>query len=77
MADFCGLPAVRYAKLGFGWQIWVKEAIRIGYREMRLDTLPFMTEAIALYRKLGFTLIEPYYDTPMAGTLFLGRLLTA
>jgi len=55
----------------------LREAMRIGYREMRLDTLPFMTEAITLYRKLRFVPIEPYYDTPVAGTLFLGRSLTA
>jgi ribosomal protein S18 acetylase RimI-like enzyme len=55
----------------------LREAVRIGYDEIRLDTLPFMTEAIALYRKLGFAPIEPYYDTPVAGTLFLGRSLAA
>src|SRR5215207_3431052 len=32
----------------------VREAERIGYHEMRLDTLPSMAGAIALYRKLGF-----------------------
>ena len=53
----------------------IAEAIRIGYREMRLDTLPSMTEAIVLYRKAGFGPIEPYYDTPIAGTLFLARSL--
>jgi GNAT superfamily N-acetyltransferase len=53
----------------------IGEAMRIGYREMRLDTLPFMAEAIALYEKAGFRPIEPYYDTPLAGTIFLGRLL--
>lgn len=53
----------------------VKQAVRIGYHQMRLDTLPSMVEAIALYRKLGFVPIEPYYDTPVAGTLFLGRSL--
>ena len=53
----------------------VKEAERIGYREMRLDTLPSMAGAIALYRKLGFETIEPYYDTPMIGTIFMRRSL--
>jgi ribosomal protein S18 acetylase RimI-like enzyme len=53
----------------------IAEAIRIGYREMRLDTLPTMGEAIALYRKAGFLPIDPYYETPMAGTIFMGRRL--
>ena len=51
------------------------EATRIGYREMRLDTLPTMAEAVALYRSAGFVPVEPYYDTPVAGTVFLGRRL--
>ncbi len=55
----------------------VAAAAGIGYREMRLDTLPFMTEAIALYRTLGFAPIAPYYDTPVAGTIFLARALAA
>jgi ribosomal protein S18 acetylase RimI-like enzyme len=50
-------------------------AERIGYREMRLDTLPSMAGAQALYRKLGFDVIEPYYDTPVRGTLFMRRYL--
>src|SRR5271168_817477 len=54
----------------------VKEAERIGYREMRLDTLPSMAGAIALYRKLGFEPMEPYYDTPVIGTIFMRRSLT-
>jgi ribosomal protein S18 acetylase RimI-like enzyme len=55
----------------------IGEAVRIGYREMRLDSLPTMTEAMALYRKIGFVPIEPYYDTPIIGTVFLARPLTA
>jgi ribosomal protein S18 acetylase RimI-like enzyme len=47
------------------------EARRIGYREVRLDTLPSMATAFALYRKLGFQEMAPYYDTPVAGTRFL------
>ncbi|WP_159718228.1 GNAT family N-acetyltransferase [Geminicoccus flavidas] len=46
-----------------------------GYRGMRLDTLPDMTAAIALYRQMGFRPIPAYYETPVAGTLFLGRPL--
>jgi ribosomal protein S18 acetylase RimI-like enzyme len=55
----------------------IAEAVRIGYREMRLDTLPTMTEAISLYRKAGFVPIEPYYVTPIRGTIFLGQPLPA
>jgi ribosomal protein S18 acetylase RimI-like enzyme len=58
-------------------QAVMTEAKQLGYREVRLDTLPDMTEAIALYRQLGFQSIAPYYDTPVAGTLFLGRSLSS
>ena len=53
----------------------VEVAERIGYREMKLDTLPSMVGAQSLYRKLGFDVSEPYYDTPVAGTLFMRRKL--
>ena len=53
----------------------VLEAKRIGYQEIKLDTLPSMAEAISLYEKAGFNAIAPYYETPLAGTLFLGRSL--
>ena len=55
----------------------VTEAVRIGYSEMRLDTLPSMREALSLYEKVGFTPIEPYYETPIAGTVFLAKPLVA
>ena len=53
----------------------VERTRQIGYREIRLDTLSSMAAARALYRKSGFEITEPYYDTPVPGTLFMRRRL--
>jgi HAD superfamily hydrolase (TIGR01549 family) len=53
----------------------IREARRIGYRSMRLDTLPSMRQAIPLYRSLGFTGIAPYTENPVEGALFLEKEL--
>lgn len=47
------------------------QARRMGYRRVRLDTLRSMTGAMALYEKLGFSEVEPYYNNPLEGTRFL------
>ena len=50
----------------------ISEAKQIGYERMRLDTLPpKMDKAIALYNELGFKEIEPYYNNPVPGAMFM------
>lgn len=49
----------------------VKEAKRLGYTVVKLDTLPRMTAAIDMYARLGFERCDRYYDTPLVGTVFM------
>jgi len=49
----------------------MEDARRAGYRMLRLDTLPGLKTALALYRRLGFREREPYYDCLVPGTIFM------
>lgn len=50
----------------------IAEARQIGYKRMRLDTVePFMKDAVAMYRKLGFREIAPYCKNPVAGAMYM------
>jgi len=53
----------------------VEEGRSLGYREMRLDTIPSMRTAQELYRSLGFVEMEPYRPNPVPGARFLRRSL--
>lgn len=49
-----------------------EEARAIGYKKMRLDTLPDkMPLAVKLYESYGFRKIPPYYNNPYRQTLFM------
>jgi putative acetyltransferase len=65
-------PAFRGQRVGLELaHAIIREARTIGYRRMLLDTLPIMKDAIRLYRALGFREIEPYYQNPVEGALFM------
>ena len=51
------------------------QARHLNYDEIRLDTLPMMTNAQSLYESLGFHDIAPYYTTPIKGTRFMAKRL--
>ena len=54
----------------------IKEAKRIGYKRMRLDTLPDkMPQAVRLYHSYGFRQTNPYYENPFETTLFMEKQL--
>ncbi|MFM9849922.1 MAG: GNAT family N-acetyltransferase [Hyphomicrobiaceae bacterium] len=55
----------------------IAEARSLGYRAMRLDTLPSMQDAQRLYEILGFREIAKYNGNPIDGTRFLEKDLTA
>lgn len=47
-------------------------AAAIGYRKMRLDTVPSeMGKAVEMYRKIGFVEIPPYRKNPVPGAKYM------
>ena len=61
----CGLGAVLV-------QCVLECAASIGYRRMRLDTVPSeMGRAVEMYRKLGFVEIPPYRANPQPGAKYM------
>lgn len=65
-------PAFRGLRLGDALARQAIDAARaIGYARMRLDTLPTMVAARAMYERLGFREIPAYRFNPVEGTAFL------
>ena len=66
------LPTARGLGLGKAMtEAVIQTARTLGYAELRLDTLPSMTTAMALYDAMGFERTGPYYAPTPDGTVFM------
>lgn len=69
-------PAYRGHQLGQQLlQLSLDEARVLGYKAIRLDTVPEMQAAIKLYTAAGFYPIEPYRFNPMPGAIYMEKAL--
>lgn len=63
----------QYRSLGLGRKLldWlIAEARAAGYREMYWDTLPSMSQALAMYAAMGVEPAGPYTEDPTPGALY-------
>jgi len=64
----------QFRGLGFGRALAeavIEEARKIGYNYMRLDTVPSMDVARALYASVGFKQASPYRHNPIEDAVFM------
>jgi ribosomal protein S18 acetylase RimI-like enzyme len=54
-------------------EIIIEEAKSKNYEKIQLDTLDTMKSALGIYYKAGFYEIEPYYNNPNAGVVYLEK----
>ena len=53
----------------------IDDASHIGYRELKLDTLPAMAAARTLYESVGFRECPAYYRNPLEGVVYMSLTL--
>ncbi|MGH8850082.1 MAG: GNAT family N-acetyltransferase [Casimicrobiaceae bacterium] len=71
---------VRSDRRGEGWGrrlvgALLADARRIGYDELRLDTLAWMSAARSLYESAGFRRCPPYYANPLPDVVYMSLYL--
>lgn len=71
-------PQFRGLRLGRELMAWIiAEAKAARYRQLVCDTMPVMTDALAMYQRAGFEQTEPYSDHPTPGAIFLRLALAS
>ena len=69
-------PSFRKHKIGEALVVEIlKEAKRIGYTKMKLDTLERLQAAIHLYKKIGFQVTTAYYENPLQQVVYMEKSL--
>lgn len=64
----------KYQAQGIGRELTrelIRSARSLGYRTIRLDTVPRLDRAICLYERAGFSRIPPYRHNPDAEAVFM------
>lgn len=51
----------------------LEDARAEGYKAMLLDTFPFLSRAVCLYRRLGFYEIPSYNNTPLENLIYMKK----
>jgi ribosomal protein S18 acetylase RimI-like enzyme len=70
------LPEYRGYKIsGQLLELIIKKAGELGYKKIRLDTLPDMTRAQNIYIRFGFYKIPSYRFNPVPGTVYMEKEL--
>ncbi len=65
-------PEFRGSKVGEGLVAKIiEDAKKIGYDFIVLDTVPFLKNAVKLYRKFGFYEISSYNNSPVTSSVFM------
>ena len=66
-------PEYRGRGVGRALMLWIIQRARdLGYSTMHGDTLPVMSDALRMYREMGFSVIaHPYSNTPTPGAIYL------
>jgi len=69
-------PASRGRKIGSELlKASIQLATDLGYKKIRLNSLPDMKRAQDMYGTTGFYEIPPYYDNGIPGTIFMEKIL--